>query len=156
VKITIKDSFAHSLLSFYLYNAFFVFCSDKHELLSEMSESEILQQRIDFRRLFIKLSLKGEVSFLNQLFYKYPIIVQLNDNEPFWFQYILNFPVEEYQKRVDVFFNDPTFNKIKTIYKREQPSILSLFPNIQSAEYVRKKFLSDEKIGNLPQELGWK
>jgi len=157
---SIKNSFYHIFLYHYFKNAFFVYSTEKREdIIEHFSYIEIARQKLTFGSIFRKVcgpsltepSLLNEAHKFFHLKYAYPLKVTLNHDETFWFEFIIN-------KRFDSIYE--TLNKeqlfAKEKLKTESKDVLKTFNTPEAVDYIRKKFIEEEKIKNTPEKVGFK
>ena len=75
----------------------------------------------------------------------YPVKIELNTDEEFWFEYLINKSVDQVRK---ILLKGDMDGKILF-----EHGILSNFKGFKNANEIRKKFIKDCKIDNKPERL---
>ena len=132
--------------------------------IKQLSFQDLSEQKNVFSRISSKIkgTRYGEPSFLNELFillklkYSYPLFIELTNEENFWFEYIINIPANKIRENFEHFYKDKTLNRLHgNVVDDFSKEILSKFNTIEAVEYLRKKFIVSERIGNSPSNQGW-
>jgi len=166
LNFSIKNSLYHKFLYHYFRQAFYVYSILKSDDLKEnFSLLDIARQKITFDSIFRKIcgSTTEEPSILNDAskFFNiqspYPLKVNLNQDEKFWFEYIINMNCNEVFELLE---NDHVNTVNPFIFQIEVKNgmreMLKTFKTIDSVEYLRLKIIKEENFENSPLKVGFK
>ena len=164
-RVVIRNSFYHVMLFVYFKHADIIYKSAMGLELNNFNHSDKSSQLNIFKSINFKLKnrINSEPSFLNDLYMVlgvkqvYPLYLDLNFDEKFWFEFIINLDLNKIK------YNIENYNKQRALVRFNGEIDDSFFKEIEqrlyttkACEYLRKKFVFSEKIDNTALKQGLK
>jgi hypothetical protein len=161
-EITINNSEELFFVLNYFYEAFPVYLTSLGNQIDCFSHDDIIEQKIVYSDIFKKLSKDisldlGKLEFKHFLDGRlnFPINVTFDNDEKFWFEYIINMNFNNYYDNFTTLKN--ICDKKDIDYKPEYVyNIYKHFESIDNIEIFRKNFIFNHKIENTPNLVGFK
>jgi hypothetical protein len=141
----------------YFYDAFSIYLTSLGDNITCFSYHDINEQKETFNTIFRKISKNITCDSVDDKTKTFilPSIIALDDNEKFWFEFIINMKFNDYY----TYYKQLTELCTSKNIPYNNATVFDLYVHFQSIDNIenaRLKFINDHKIANTPALVGYK